>query len=83
MEEACMKSRMSQTFQLNVEKRFFDIDENSNFSYPKFNFASMYWPPFVDVMSDNNTQSTEIVGPFMALLYEISKRLKFGYVKDF
>lgn len=87
--EICMKARISQVFQKNVEKCFFDVDFqnsnfNPNFSYPKLNFASVttsvYWPPFLDLVADKDSDSIELSGPFMALLFEISKRLKIGYV---
>lgn len=75
--EECMKARDSHVFTKDVEERFFDLDANSDGSHINMRFASVYWQPFLDVIFDNKTQTTKIAGPYMSLLLEIAKRLKF------
>lgn len=84
MFDECMKSRNSYLFQLNEKVWFFD-----NSSQPRtadselkpsenLNFSSTYWQPFVDMAYHNVSDRYEIAGPFLGLLFEIARYLRFS-----
>lgn len=76
----CMKSRNSYLFRLNVKEWFSDnstLHNHVNFSN-NLNFSATYWQPFIDLAHHESSDLYEISGPFLGILFEIAKYLKFS-----